>query len=100
MRGVFISFDLLLTDIRAGPSLLITPLLFVPCRYEWIVSQWSKCSSPCNGGNQTRTTECRGLLTGVKVNSSLCSRVRPKTKQECNVHSCSADWIVGNWSKV
>lgn len=67
--------------------------------YEWIVSQWSKCSSPCNGGNQTRTTECRGLLTGVKVNSSLCSRVRPKTKQECNVHSCSADWIVGNWSK-
>ncbi|KAK2572947.1 A disintegrin and metalloproteinase with thrombospondin motifs 2, partial [Acropora cervicornis] len=67
--------------------------------YEWIVSQWSKCSSPCNGGNQTRTMECRGLLTGVKVNSSLCSRVRPKTKQECNVHSCSADWIVSNWSK-
>ena len=100
MRGVLISFDVLLTDIRAGPSLLITPLHFVPCRYEWIVSQWSKCSSPCNGGNQTRTTECRGLLTGVKVNSSLCSRVRPKTKQECNVHSCSADWIVGNWSKV
>lgn len=68
-------------------------------RYVWKVSEWSKCSSLCNGGKQTRTVECRGFLVDIQVNSSLCSAVRPETEQVCNDEPCPAEWIVGNWSQ-
>lgn len=68
--------------------------------YVWKVSEWSECSSPCNGGSQTRTIECRGLQTNIQGNSTLCSAgALPETEQDCNVQPCPARWIVGNWTK-
>ena len=83
--------------ICAISQLLFIFLLF---RYVWKVSEWSRCSSLCNGGKQTRTIECRGFLVDIQVNSSLCSAVRPETEQVCNDEPCPAEWIVGNWSQV
>lgn len=75
-------------------------LLCCMFRYVWKVSEWSECSSPCNGGNQTRTSQCRGFLVDVQVNSSLCNGEKPESEQVCNVEPCPAEWIVGNWSQV
>ena len=76
--------------------MIISPLF----RYQWKTFQWSKCSEDCEGGNQTRQVECRGVLGGHVVNNSLCSTEKPETKKRCNDEPCPADWVVGNWSKV
>ncbi|XP_014397846.1 PREDICTED: ADAMTS-like protein 1 [Myotis brandtii] len=56
------------------------------CPSEWLLSDWSECSTSCGEGTQTRSAICRKVLkTGVSaiVNSSLCpplpfsSSIRP-----------------------
>lgn len=69
-------------------------------RYVWKVSNWTKCSSLCNGGSQNRTVECRGVLVDRQVNSTLCTAERPEKQQICNDQPCPAEWIVGNWTQV
>ena len=88
------------TFIQRSVLLSELHLSFCMFRYVWKVSEWSECSSPCNGGKQNRTLECRGVLVDVQVNSSLCSGEKPETEQVCNVNPCPAEWIVGNWSQV
>ncbi|KAL9984449.1 hypothetical protein ACROYT_G006741 [Oculina patagonica] len=82
------------------PEPLTRPCNLTACeRYEWRVSQWSDCSLPCNGGNQTRTVECRGVLADHQVSSSHCTAKKPGDEQICNDEPCPAKWIVGNWSE-
>ena len=69
-------------------------------RFEWRASKWTSCSLPCNGGNQTRTLECRAVLADHQANSSLCTEDKPETVQICNDEPCPAKWIVGNWTEV
>ncbi|XP_036187124.1 ADAMTS-like protein 1 isoform X1 [Myotis myotis] len=56
------------------------------CPSEWLLSDWSECSTSCGEGTQTRSAICRKVLkTGVSaiVNSSQCpplpfsSSIRP-----------------------
>ncbi|KAM8800765.1 ADAMTS-like protein 1 isoform 1-T1 [Rhynchonycteris naso] len=62
------------------------------CPSEWLLSDWSECSTSCGEGTQTRSAICRKVLkTGVSavVNSSLCpplpfsSSIRPCMLAAC-----------------
>jgi len=82
------------------PEPLTKPCNLTACeRFEWRASKWTSCSLPCNGGNQTRTLECRAVLADHQANSSLCTGDKPETVQICNDEPCPAKWIVGNWSE-
>ncbi|XP_077768216.1 ADAMTS-like protein 1 isoform X2 [Canis aureus] len=62
------------------------------CPSEWLLSDWTECSTSCGEGTQTRSAICRQVLkTGVSaiVNSSLCpplpfsSSIRPCMLATC-----------------
>ncbi|KAM7240930.1 hypothetical protein CapIbe_007502 [Capra ibex] len=62
------------------------------CPSEWLLSDWTECSTSCGEGTQTRSAVCRKVLkTGVSsiVNSSLCpplpfsSSIRPCMLATC-----------------
>ncbi|XDA72258.1 hypothetical protein R6Z07F_002548 [Ovis aries] len=62
------------------------------CPSEWLLSDWTECSTSCGEGTQTRSAVCRKVLkTGVSsiVNSSLCpplpfsSSIRPCMLAAC-----------------
>ncbi|XP_023571625.1 ADAMTS-like protein 1 [Octodon degus] len=62
------------------------------CPSEWLLSDWTECSSSCGEGTQTRSAVCRKVLeSGVSavVNSTLCpplpfsSSVRPCMLAAC-----------------
>ncbi|XP_008562189.1 PREDICTED: ADAMTS-like protein 1, partial [Galeopterus variegatus] len=62
------------------------------CPSEWLLSDWTECSTSCGEGTQTRSAICRKVLkTGVStiVNSSLCpplpfsSSIRPCMLAPC-----------------
>ncbi|XP_064346254.1 ADAMTS-like protein 1 isoform X1 [Camelus dromedarius] len=62
------------------------------CPSEWLLSNWTECSTSCGEGTQTRSAICRKVLkTGVStiVNSSLCpplpfsSSIRPCMLATC-----------------
>ncbi|XP_032162777.1 ADAMTS-like protein 1 isoform X1 [Mustela erminea] len=62
------------------------------CPSEWLLSDWTECSTSCGEGTQTRSAICRKVLkTGLSaiVNSSLCpplpfsSAIRPCMLATC-----------------
>ncbi|XP_054545120.1 ADAMTS-like protein 1 isoform X2 [Talpa occidentalis] len=62
------------------------------CPSEWLLSDWTECSTSCGEGTQTRSAICQKVLkTGVTaiVNSSLCppllfsSSIRPCMLATC-----------------
>ncbi|KAM6183750.1 ADAMTS-like protein 1 isoform 2-T2 [Erethizon dorsatum] len=62
------------------------------CPSEWLLSNWTECSTSCGEGTQTRSAVCRKVLkTGVStvVNSTLCpplpfsSSIRPCMLEAC-----------------
>ncbi|XP_057576931.1 ADAMTS-like protein 1 isoform X5 [Hippopotamus amphibius kiboko] len=62
------------------------------CPSEWLLSDWTECSTSCGEGTQTRSAVCQKVLkTGVSaiVNSSLCpplpfsSSIRPCMLATC-----------------
>jgi len=74
------------------------------CDHEWFAGQWSKCSSKCSAGVQTRKVFC-GVYeedTVKKVEESKCdAAVKYETKQNCTGEEvCKGDWFTGPWSPV
>ncbi|XP_021571258.1 ADAMTS-like protein 1 [Carlito syrichta] len=62
------------------------------CPSEWLLSEWTECSTSCGEGTQTRSAICRKVLkTGIStvVNSTLCpplpfsSSIRPCMLATC-----------------
>ncbi|XP_062064145.1 ADAMTS-like protein 1 isoform X4 [Lepus europaeus] len=62
------------------------------CPSEWLLSEWTECSTSCGEGTQTRSAVCRKMLkTGVStvINSTLCpplpfsSSIRPCMLATC-----------------
>jgi hypothetical protein len=71
-------------------------------QYGWVVGTFSQCSASCNGGIQTRTTQCEDSThPGVAVNSNYCTLTQPATIQNCNVQACvpppTYAWVSSDW---
>lgn len=65
---------------------------------EWALSDWSKCSLSCGGGQKTRLARCQ---SGQQyVSDSQCDPMtKPSTSVACNTKSCpKPQWVYKNWS--
>ncbi|XP_031784533.1 papilin isoform X3 [Nasonia vitripennis] len=75
------------------------------CEYQWIKTQWSKCSAQCGTGIQTRKVFCATFEdedTMKKVPDSKCeAEEKFNTTRECTTKSedCKGEWFAGPWSK-
>ena len=64
----------------------------------WTTGSWGGCSRLCNGGTQSRTTQCKMKLSNKNVASQYCIySPQPPTSQSCNTQRCPS-WNVGGWS--
>lgn len=67
-------------------------------KYDWKVSDWSKCSERCDGGTRTREVMCLDMVTKHMVFHDLCDPYKkPETVESCNLEPC-LEWIVSEWS--
>lgn len=74
------------------------------CPSNWFKSQWSRCSSECGSGIQTRHVFC-GNFDGSVVrkldNESLCDKTeKPIDLQNCTgkAADCKGKWFSGPWT--
>ncbi|CAF1629492.1 unnamed protein product, partial [Adineta ricciae] len=51
--------------------------------YLWHVEPWSKCSSDCNRGEQTRRVYCKNRQSSQPVNDLFCTPHKPVTRIDC-----------------
>ena len=57
-----------------------------PCKAEWFMTSWTKCSKSCDAGTKSRLIKC---LDQELQPSSTCSvDLRPTTRHVCNTDSC------------
>ncbi|XP_076354586.1 thrombospondin type-1 domain-containing protein 4-like isoform X2 [Tachypleus tridentatus] len=72
------------------------------CGGRWFTGSWSKCSSACGNGTQTRDVVCMYFTRG-QWRAALdlqCQAVeKPLNKQACNLAECRPEWYVTEWSE-
>uniref|UniRef100_A0A8D0CTY3 ADAM metallopeptidase with thrombospondin type 1 motif 17 n=1 Tax=Sander lucioperca TaxID=283035 RepID=A0A8D0CTY3_SANLU len=56
--------------------------------YEWKTGDWSKCSSSCGKGLQSRVVQCMHKVTGRHGNDCLVT-LRPPTYRPCHHGTCN-----------
>lgn len=66
------------------------------CPVYWWTSAWGVCSKNCEGGQMTRTIECRDQATDTSVSQSLCLSSQPSTIADCNIQHCP-QWYPQDW---
>ncbi|KAH8295400.1 hypothetical protein KR018_010895, partial [Drosophila ironensis] len=73
------------------------------CEAQWFSSQWSKCSSACGKGVQSRIVIC-GEFDGKTVtpasDDSKCDKAaKPESEQDCEGEEkeCPGEWFTGPW---
>nr|XP_046245982.1 A disintegrin and metalloproteinase with thrombospondin motifs 17 isoform X2 [Scatophagus argus] len=72
---------------------LSQPTLQEPCEdhskcYEWKTGDWSKCSSSCGKGLQSRVVQCMHKVTGRHGNDCPVT-LRPPTYRPCHHGTCN-----------
>jgi len=72
--------------------------------FQWLLSDWSTCSSWCGGGTQSRSVKCTavGSLTPVAYSNCDTSSI-PATARYCNTEiQCPLDsdvqWQLADWT--
>ncbi|XP_063050702.1 A disintegrin and metalloproteinase with thrombospondin motifs 13 [Engraulis encrasicolus] len=76
---------------HAREPIRIVPCRLQPCTFTWDSRQWSKCSSPCGYGVQSRAVFCRGPAQPDPVSPLLCMTLpKPITIQTCYAGECGA----------
>ncbi|XP_050294708.1 protein madd-4 [Anthonomus grandis grandis] len=61
------------------------------CPVKWRVSEWSKCTKPCGGGEKSRKVECKQVMAQnhtVDRPSTMCPSPKPLETKPCNTKSC------------
>lgn len=57
----------------------------------WSSTSWSACSAACDGGTQTRTSQCVDGSANV-LESRMCLTSAPVDTQACNTSACTYSW--------
>ncbi|XP_031344592.1 protein madd-4 isoform X2 [Photinus pyralis] len=61
------------------------------CPVRWKLTEWSKCTKNCGGGEKTRKVECKQVMAQnhtVDRPASMCPTPKPPDKKPCNTKSC------------
>lgn len=64
------------------------------CPVKWAVSEWSKCSKSCGGGEKVRKVECKQVMAQnhtVERPQSMCGSPKPPDRKPCNTKVCILD---------
>ncbi|XP_058806520.1 papilin [Phymastichus coffea] len=75
------------------------------CEYQWVKTQWSKCSAECGTGVQTRKVFCATFKdeeTMTKVSDDKCEPdEKYNSTKECRAETdtCKGEWFAGPWSE-
>ncbi|KAL3985162.1 Kunitz/Bovine pancreatic trypsin inhibitor domain family protein [Acanthocheilonema viteae] len=74
-----------------------------PCNYEWHTSEWSKCSTECGHGHNSRRVVCAIHQLGdlAVVDDGHCNlKNKPEKIKNCtNEEKCNGTYYTGPWSK-
>ncbi|XP_077522114.1 uncharacterized protein LOC144133127 [Amblyomma americanum] len=63
------------------------------CSGIWIAAPWNKCSTPCGGGQRTRTVICH--VKGKPAASKNCDiGKKPFDSESCNMNACDEDEVI------
>ncbi|KAK9728284.1 ADAMTS cysteine-rich domain [Popillia japonica] len=71
-------------------------------KFEWIISDWTKCSQSCGNGIQVRTVNCLVRVNNNTqgVDNNLCKDSglsAPTTVRKCGMDECP-QWVTSDWS--
>ena len=66
------------------------------CPTDCALSEWSRCSKPCNNGTGAGT-QTRVVATQPKNGGKFCPSI-DELSRACNAHMCSVDCTVSGWS--
>ncbi|XP_062516916.1 A disintegrin and metalloproteinase with thrombospondin motifs 7-like [Corticium candelabrum] len=80
--------DLMCTKLRKPATSQACELM--PCRGRWLTGDWSRCSTQCGVGIQTRTVRCQG-------DGSCDPTSKPPQQQRCETE-CQFVWYSSPWS--
>uniref|UniRef100_A0ABD2XL01 ADAMTS/ADAMTS-like Spacer 1 domain-containing protein n=1 Tax=Trichogramma kaykai TaxID=54128 RepID=A0ABD2XL01_9HYME len=72
------------------------------CGGQWFVGPWTKCSSSCDTGIQTRDVVCVSRSLGkskIFENENCPPDSKPNTMQTCQGPPCKATWFVSDWTE-
>lgn len=64
------------------------------CPVKWTVSEWTKCSKTCGGGEKLRKVECKQVMAQnhtVERPQSMCGTAKPPDRKPCNTKVCVLD---------
>ncbi|XP_030650096.1 ADAMTS-like protein 3 [Chanos chanos] len=92
--------DEALCDHSSRPPAMIRICSPEPCPVRWEVTPWTRCSTSCGVGLQTRSVWCMRMLAGERterMNSRQCQEPRPPEVQACNQVECPPSWEVEEW---
>jgi len=62
-----------------------------PRTYNWVASDWDRCSGPCgtNNGTQIREITCQDSIGDVVEETECDANTKPISSQSCTASSCS-----------
>ena len=66
--------------VQTPPPVTSTVAPAPTARVDWIVGNWSACSTTCDKGNQIRSVTC----------SSNCIGPKPETERTCKLRPCKS----------
>ncbi|ODN02530.1 Thrombospondin type-1 domain-containing protein 4 [Orchesella cincta] len=72
-----------------------------PCPAEWVIGDWSSCSSECGEGHKTRTIHCQQRISPtltMRVAEGACLQHKPETRVACQLRPCN-HWQTSEWSQ-
>ncbi|XP_022235182.1 A disintegrin and metalloproteinase with thrombospondin motifs 20-like [Limulus polyphemus] len=64
---------------------------------EWILTNWTECSTTCGWGRQERFYYCH--QNNKSVDFSMCGPSTPSEIKSCKMRSCIFHWRKGKWNK-
>ncbi|XP_065059610.1 ADAMTS-like protein 4 [Rhopilema esculentum] len=69
---------------------------------HWSVAGWTKCSTPCGGGEQQLNIRCVAVYPSKRtkiVKSSYCHTLKKplQRKRVCNMQPCRPRWVLLPW---
>ncbi|CAL8069311.1 unnamed protein product [Orchesella dallaii] len=72
-----------------------------PCPAEWVIGDWSSCSSECGDGYKTRSINCQQRISPtltMRVAEGACLQHKPETRLACQLRPCN-HWQNSEWSQ-
>ncbi|XP_075555420.1 proteoglycan-like sulfated glycoprotein papilin isoform X2 [Dermacentor variabilis] len=63
------------------------------CNGTWVAAPWNQCSTPCGGGQRTRTIICH--VNGKPAAPKNCDvSKKPFDTESCNMNACDEDEVI------